>query len=439
MKKFLAGFLVSLLILAVALPSTAASLPAAKYAAEGQTQWTMGFKKNVNTMTKGVQGSNGWYALYTTQTNRNGSFDLSQMKTSTWGATANCWKYWVSYNWSPSIYLQSGYDFSGNSNWWLQDGNGRMDTNVAKGVVSGAYAWAAPKDGNYKVSVSYTAGGGNEEYDGVAYYAEDGVTLSINTKSGVLSRANCPATTAKNPNLTTGSMAKTISLKAGELVYFIVDPQKSGSYDCAQLSIDITTTEEEPDEEEKDNSGSGNGDGTGSGNESGSGSGNGTGTTGGGEDKNGSGSGSGTGNGSGDGTGKGSGTGQAGGTGNSSSGTMRGMPSLSVPSSSTNTTEGDTEDTKEGDEGVTDTSSLLELAGEDLENLDNPAEQTDETDSDSSGSEEAAAQSGGGSGNSEIAEDETTEKKTSVLFIVGLIEAMASGIVLSAGKFYFYA
>ncbi len=130
--------------------SDAAGLPEPQYNSENQTEWTIGFRKNTNSMAKGIQGSNGWYCLYTLESNKGGAFNIGKMKAARWGKTSNCWKYYgVTNNWSPDIYLQEGYDFSGNGNWWLMDGNGRMDTNVAKGVVSGAYAWAAPCFGRY--------------------------------------------------------------------------------------------------------------------------------------------------------------------------------------------------------------------------------------------------------------------------------------------------
>lgn len=140
MKKKIATSLLGMtvLVMTTALPVSAASLPAANYSSSDQNQWTMGFKKNVNYMTRGVQGSNGWYCLYTTETNRGGSFDVNKMKAAKWGSPTSLWKFYgVSKNWTPNLYLGSGYKADDNGNWWLMDGNGRMDPNVAKGAVSG--------------------------------------------------------------------------------------------------------------------------------------------------------------------------------------------------------------------------------------------------------------------------------------------------------------
>lgn len=253
----------------------AATLPKATYNDLDATTWTIGFKQKLNSLERGVQGSNGWYCLYTTETNKKGSFDLNKMELQQWTRTSNCWKFYgVAYNWSPGIYLEEGYDFSGNSNWWRMDGNGRLDTNVAEGEVSGAYAWAAPRDDNYQVTVAYVAGGGNQTYDGIQYFAPDGVTISINTKKGVHKVVDAPATTKHNPDLSQGTIEKTVRLKQDELVYIIVDPQEQGDYDYAQLQIYITTTDEEPLEDENgtgtgtgDDDGIGEGEGNGNGNE----------------------------------------------------------------------------------------------------------------------------------------------------------------------------
>jgi hypothetical protein len=228
-------------------------LPEATYSDPDASRWTMGYKKNENGMTTGVQGSNGWYCLYTTETNKNGSFNLQLMQPTEWGRTSNCWKYYsVSNNWSPGIYLESGYDFSGNSNWWLMDGNGRLDPNVATGEVTGAYAWAAPTSGKYSISMDYVAGGSNQIYSGVRYFAKDGVTLSINTSAGILQKFKAPATTARNIKLSEGNLSTSVSLKTGEMVYFIVDPQKNGSYAHAELKINITQDEKSEDEKSED-------------------------------------------------------------------------------------------------------------------------------------------------------------------------------------------
>lgn len=447
--------------MAAALKADAAGLPEPQYNSENQTEWTIGFRKNTNSMAKGIQGNNGWYCLYTLESNKGGAFNIGKMKAARWGKTSNCWKYYgVTNNWSPDIYLQEGYDFSGNGNWWLMDGNGRMDTNVGKGVVSGAYAWAAPTDGRYRVSVDYTAGGGNSSYDdGTTYYAEDGVTLSINTKDGLLALADTPATTKDNPQLSQGNLTKTAQLKGGELVYVIVDPQKSGGYDYAQLSIRIRLLgEDEPDDE--------NGDG----NEDGSGNGDGNGNTENPpegdnkqpeddnkqpedenkkpeenkqpEDENkkpgqnkGNGTGSGTGSGS---SGKNGNTGTpAGGPGGTGA-----KPNVPLPQTSENVEENRKEDSKDSmdekkEEDGKKEKAVSELTGELAEELDHAQEE--------SGQEEEAAgvqtkkaeeADAGGMGDTET-EREPAGKEQKILLVFGLLEVLGGGILVSAGKFYF--
>lgn len=454
--------------MAAALKADAAGLPEPQYNSENQTEWTIGFRKNTNSMARGIQGSNGWYCLYTLESNKGGAFNISKMKAAKWGKTSNCWKYYgVTNNWSPDIYLQEGYDFSGNGNWWLMDGNGRMDTNVAKGVVSGAYAWAAPADGRYRVSVDYTAGGGNSTYDdSITYYAEDGVTLSINTKDGLIALADTPATTEANPQLSQGNLTKTAQLKGGELVYVIVDPQKSGGYDYAQLSIHIRVLgEDEPDDE----NGSGNGAGDGTGNGSGDGTGN-TGNPPEGDNKQpedenktpeeenkkpkenkqtndedkkpgqnkGNGTGSGTGSGS---SGKNGNTGTpAGGPGGTGA-----KPNVPLPQTSENVEENKKKDTKETDskdstdgkkedEGKKEkaVSELTGMLTEELEHAqEEPGQQEEAARAQTKKAEEADA---GGLGDTET---EPAGKGQKMLLAFGLLEVLGGGILVSAGKFYF--
>lgn len=252
-----------------AVPAEALTSP--NYSSSDQDTWTMGYSRNTNGMQRGIQGTNGWYCFYTTQTNRNGSFDTGMMKQALYGKCYSNWRYYgVTKNWTPAEYTASSYDSGENHNWWLMDGNGRVDPHVSTGLMmSGAYGWAAPKDAVYTVSVDYTAGGGNaKQDDGVTYYAKDGVTVSINTASGMKAKVAAPATTKSNPNLSTGNLTKNIRLNAGEMVYIIADPEKNGGYDTARFQIKITVSDgkEDPDD---NNSGNGSGGGSGNGTDNG--------------------------------------------------------------------------------------------------------------------------------------------------------------------------
>lgn len=395
----------------------AATLPKATYSDPDATTWTIGFKQKLNSLERGLQGSNGWYCLYTPETNKKGAFDLNKMELQQWTRTSNCWKFYgVAYNWSPGIYLEDGYDFSGNSNWWRMDGNGRLDTNVAEGEVSGAYAWAAPRDDNYQVTVAYVAGGGNQTYDGIQYFAPDGVTISINTKKGAHKVVDAPATTKHNPNLSQGTIEKTVRLKQDELVYIIVDPQEQGDYDYAQLQIYITTTDEEPPEDEGGlgtGIGDGAGEGEGNGNEAGIGENDET-VVGGGDD-----GGTGIGNGTGDGFGSGE--------------------DKDVPLGKTDAPLSETTD--ESDDVIEDTEKVKEeLKNESLFTLSDEAAQR-LTLALGGQKASAAATTQGGSGKSQ----ETTEVSSTefldvdvpkiALVITAVIEILAAGIVFGAGRF----
>lgn len=402
--------------------ATATTFPQPTYNSSDATEWTMGFKQKINSMQRGIQGSNGWYCLYTPETNKNGAFNLEKMRLTTWGRTSNCWKYYgVVYNWSPDLYLQDNYDFSGNGNWWLMDGNGRMDTNVAKGVVSGAYAWAAPVDETYKISVAYVAGGGNQNYEGVQYFATDGVTLSINTKKGAQKVVDAPATTKENPDLSTGTIEKSIKLKAGELVYFVVDPQKAGDYDYTQLQIYITISDEEPPEDDGGNEGdSGIGDGEGDGTGIGNGNGNESGDEE--NDENGVGEG--------DGTGIGSGTGDEFGSGEDKNVPL-GKTDVPLP-----------ETTDESDDVIEDTEKVKEeLKKESLFKLSDEAAQR-LTLALGGQKTSAAATTQGGSGKSKEATEVSSTEFPDVDFpkialaITAVIEILAAGIVFGAGRFH---
>lgn len=240
------------------------------------TVWTMGSETNTNGPIAGKQGGNGWYFLYSEQIGAGGSLNTNKLKPAKWENKGSLHFVYASPEdrmWVPGPYAKDGYSPEANNNWWMMDGNGRLDTNVEKGAVSGAYAWAAPADGVYNVDVDYTAGSKAFEWEGVFFSTGDGVTLSLNTKKTMLEKIEAPAVSTESPEkLSTGQMNKDVELKEGELIYVAVDPNKAGDYDTADFKIKITKKEKPDENPGEDGSGSG-GSGSGGSGSGGSGSG----------------------------------------------------------------------------------------------------------------------------------------------------------------------
>lgn len=211
----------------------ASELTAPTYEDAGATKWTMGQSIDWNAMNRGAQGTNGWYCLYTTESNKNGVFDVTLMQEAKWGMTKSMWRFDNKYSFSWNV------ETSKNDGYWLMDGTGKIYPQAENGGISGAYAWAAPVDGTYTITVDYVAGGGYEEIDGTKIFAEDGVTISVNTKDGALNKADAPALTEGNLTFSTGTLKSSIQLKAGEFFYVIADPQQSALYDQAEMKITI--------------------------------------------------------------------------------------------------------------------------------------------------------------------------------------------------------
>lgn len=230
----------------------ASELTPPTYEDAGATKWTMGQPIDWNNMNRGTQGSNGWHCLYTTESNRDGVFDVTLMQEAKWGMTKSMWRFDNKYSFSWNV------ESSKNDGYWLMDGTGKIYPQAENGGISGAYAWEAPADGTYTITVDYVAGGGYEEIDGTKIFAEDGVTISINTKEGALKKTNAPAVTEKNLTFSSGTLKSSTQLKTGEFFYVIVDPQQSAVYDQAELKITINQDKKD-DTSSEDNKDDGNG------------------------------------------------------------------------------------------------------------------------------------------------------------------------------------
>lgn len=247
---------------------------------DDQSCWTLGQKKNVNGPEEGVQGTNGWYFMYTDQINlgEGNTFDASKIKECTWASKGSMQmkSEGGTYDsmWMPSEYLSdeltgdalhqpNSENPDGTFNNWIMTTDGTLNPDVETTAVTGIYAWEAPETGDYKYTVNYNAGGNHCDLGGTRYYyykdyyikdgtpskktpeqREGGVAVSVDTADKQLNYAECKAMTEDHDYLYTGNFDGKVSLKKGEKIYFAVDPREVGSYDMANLKITVTTGED---------------------------------------------------------------------------------------------------------------------------------------------------------------------------------------------------
>lgn len=215
------------------------------FAAE-QKVWTIGVDENINGPVAGEQGTNGWYFLYSEETNTNGKLDPAKLKECEWTSGGSCWVYYGHPEmWLPEKYASEDYDFGEEKNWWLMDDNGIM--NAGADNYRSVIAWEAPENGTYNIEINYTAGTDSYEWEGVTYYQEDadGLTLSLNTESDVLEKTFCKEVTKKEPDLTEGTFAAEVELKKGERIYVSSDPGEHEGGDSTKIEMNIEQTKAE--------------------------------------------------------------------------------------------------------------------------------------------------------------------------------------------------
>lgn len=211
-------------------------------AAEQKT-WTIGLEENNNGPVAGEQGTNGWYFLYSEETNTDGKLDPSILKECEWARGGSCWVYYgYPEMWLPKKYAAEDYDFGKEKNWWLMDENGIM--NAGADNYRSVIAWEAPESGTYRIDVEYIAGTDSYEWEGVTYYQEDadGLLLSLNTEEEVLEKAYCKEVTEKEPDLTEGKFTSEIELKKGERLYVSSDPGEHEGGDSTSIKMNIEQT-----------------------------------------------------------------------------------------------------------------------------------------------------------------------------------------------------
>ena len=239
--KRVVGFVLIILI------STSSVMPVQ---ACGQKKWMIGYEENTNGPEKKVQGTNGWYFMYSEQVNTDGEFDASTAKECVWADKGSCWM-WYDYDamWVPDIYAVDGYDCLAPSCWWRMDGNGIMDPNTIEGAVRSVIAWEAPEDGTYSVNVAYTAGSMPFNLYGKEYEEGDGLTLCLSTDTDMIEKAFCgvgPDTGRKViEEIPTGSLNNTVTLRKGERIYISADPGENGGSDIASIKAEIVQEEGE--------------------------------------------------------------------------------------------------------------------------------------------------------------------------------------------------
>lgn len=222
-----------------------------------------------------AQGQNGWYYMWSPEHNKNGVYDVTKIKESVYSETGSAHIPYLpdQKGWIADIYAGDDYNGGANwTNWWKQTPDGTMNPAVAQNAAknevfaSVVLGWKAPKDGEYSFNLKYTAGGqsywdagSNTDYPS----SGDGVTVSMYAGSKML---YSQATTIKedamalqydpnNPDAAPAAVgdpykaalldkdvtaAGTAYLKAGQMLYIIVDPNKDGGEDVAKVEVEAT-------------------------------------------------------------------------------------------------------------------------------------------------------------------------------------------------------
>lgn len=279
LKQF-GGIALSVILAATTvMPAMAADDAAGTTGDDSASVWTLGKKTNVNGPEDGKQGTNGWYFMYTNQTDvaKDAKYDTAKFKECTWADKGSKQLKSEDENaaydamWVPADYLKDGLtgkaleqpnadNPTGTFNNWVMTSNGTLNPSVETTAVTGVYAWEAPKDGEYNYELNYEAGGDHCDLDGTRYYyvkdyyikdgtsekktpeqREGGVAVSVSTKDSKKSYEQCIAKTPEHDYLYNGQSEGTVELKKGEKIYFAVDPREVGTYDMSNLDITITT------------------------------------------------------------------------------------------------------------------------------------------------------------------------------------------------------
>lgn len=137
--------------------------------------------------------------------------------------------------WVPDIFAADDYDAFASNNWWLQLPDGTCNPAVAGNApyASAIIGFKAPKSGEYSFDMTCVAGAN------AAADENDGLTISIYTASGKLFSQ---ATNIQDKDTITKNVSAT--LNAGDMIYFIADPNANGANDVANFQINANLTKE---------------------------------------------------------------------------------------------------------------------------------------------------------------------------------------------------
>ncbi len=230
--------------------------------ADEVTTWKFGGSAPVAGQDGTAQGQNGWYYMWSPETNKAGAMDASKIKESVYSETGSGYfpDLAAGKGWIADIYAVDGYT-GGSSwkNWWLQSSAGTMNPSVVDApYASTVLGWKAPAAGTYSFVVKYTAGGQTTLWEGVTYPSSgDGVTISAYAKTtklyskattvgmvqGVDGGGNPSGAPYQGASIDT-DVTFTVSamLKAGEMFYLVADPNANGGEDIAKAEVDVTKT-----------------------------------------------------------------------------------------------------------------------------------------------------------------------------------------------------
>ena len=190
-----------------------------------------------------IQGYNGWYYMYTEETDTKGVYDISKINES-WYSDINGGGSCVSSKnginnkptWVAGIYSKDS-DIISAGNWWDQSMD-YMSLNLNPAVENGPYASAilafkAPEDGNYRLDISFTAG--NKD---ISDSQSDGITFSVYGNTDKLYSRSITDNIMEGETISLNAM-----LKSGQYFYIISDPNKNGKNDiCSNVRAEITLT-----------------------------------------------------------------------------------------------------------------------------------------------------------------------------------------------------
>ena len=167
------------------------------------------------------QGHNGWYYLYSQETNTNGVYDISKIEECRYKqlSETNSYTEKAFGTWLPEIYYEENLTQENN---WHQSADGYLSPEMSHPPYASAIiGWKAPEAGRYSFNVSLFAGSAST--DDLC----DGVDISLYCGSRKVSRKSIKIPS----NFIYGFEA---DLEKDEYMYLIVDPKNTAVSDLAE-------------------------------------------------------------------------------------------------------------------------------------------------------------------------------------------------------------